>query len=112
MIPEPRHTRLVTWAGDLDYLAAIRCSLELEAAWDAEIIVVDFTEVKYLDSIIMGLLADFNAKAKDAHKTLRVVVASPQLLKIFKVSGLGGAVSIHQTREDALGAAQDHEDAG
>jgi len=73
-------------------------------------VIVDLTEVGFLDSTGLGALVAARTSATDAEVRLLVVSDRDRILKLFRITGLDGVFEIYPTVDqavDALGAASD-----
>ena len=64
-------------------------------------LVVDLTDVAFLDSTGLGVLVTALKRVREVDGSLDLVVASPRVLKVFALTGLDVVIPIHE----ALGAA-------
>jgi anti-sigma B factor antagonist len=98
-------TVLVRLAGELDlYNAdAVREALFHAAAQEPERLVVDLTEVQFIDSTALGVLIEARSKLLNRRGFL---LAAPGLetRRALEISGLDRHFSIHATVDEAVGA--------
>jgi anti-sigma B factor antagonist len=96
---------IVRLAGELDlYNApAVREALFDACADDPKRVIVDLSEVEFIDSTALGVLIEARAKMPDRNGFL---LAGPRLetRRALEISGLDRHFSVHQTIEDALAA--------
>lgn len=71
----------------------------------AELVVVDLSAVTFIDSMALGVLLGSANRLERRGGTLRLVVPSPELRRIFEISHLDRIFTLEWTREDAVGAA-------
>ncbi len=91
--------------GDLDVYTAPRLKEALDEARTGEgSLVLDLSEVKFMDSTALGVLVGAQQTSQSNGGDLRLVVSDPSLLKIFHITGLDGVFSIYPQLEDALSA--------
>jgi anti-anti-sigma factor len=99
-------TVVVALGGELDlYNAAIvRDTLLAWCEDEPERLVVDLSEVEFVDSTVLGVLVEARSRVTNRRAFL---LAAPQLeiKRALEVSGLDKHFAIHATREDALAAA-------
>ena len=92
--------------GELDLYNAdeIRSALEEALAQDPSRIVIEMSEVEFVDSTALGVLIE--ARSKLGRSTL--LLAAPQLetRRTLQVSGLDRHLPVHDSVADALGAAE------
>ena len=66
------------------------------------VVVVDLTEVGYIDSVGLGTLVISLKHATEQRATLRLVVTSPKIEKILKITGLLGIFEIYSDPQSAV----------
>jgi anti-sigma B factor antagonist len=67
-------------------------------------VVVDLSDVAFLDSTGLGALVEARASATEAGGSLALVCNQGRILKLFTITGLDGVFAIHPTVEDAVSA--------
>ena len=68
-----------------------------------DLVVADFTEAKFIDAAILGVLFDAHERAAEQGATLRLQIGTPTIVRrAFEVSGVLDAIEHHRTREQAL----------
>ena len=96
---------IVRLAGELDlYNApAVRDALAEAAVQKPKRLVVDLSEVEFIDSTALGVLIEARAKLTDGNGFL---LAGPGLetRRALEISGLDRHFEVHETLEDALAA--------
>ena len=65
-------------------------------------LVVDLSEVDFLDSTGLGALIGGRRKAHAFKGSFAIVCADEQLLKVFRITGLDKVFAIHDNRADAI----------
>lgn len=97
---------VVDVAGDLDLISApaLRKKLTSLFAEGHRLIVIDLSQVPFLDSTGIGVLvgAQWNVRRNDGN--VRIVCSDPRVLRVFTITGLEQVFSIHDTVEQALSA--------
>ena len=97
---------VVALAGELDLYNAqvVRDTLLECCSEDPDRLVVDLSEVEFIDSTALGVLIEARSRMTQRH---RFLLAGPGLetKRALEVSGLDRHFSVHATREDALSAA-------
>jgi anti-sigma B factor antagonist len=89
--------------GDLDVYTAPRLKEALEEAiTGGKRLVLDLSEVQFIDSTALGVLVGALQLAQYNNGEFRLVVNDPFLLKIFHITGFDGIFSISAQVEDAL----------
>jgi anti-sigma B factor antagonist len=96
-------TSVVALEGELDLERAPSLKWALVDSLDAgyKQIVVDLTQVRFMDSTALSVLVGVN-KSLDVGARLAIVSSNSNVLKIFELSGMDGAFAIFPTLEQAL----------
>jgi anti-sigma B factor antagonist len=96
----------VSVAGEIDVYTAPRLREEITdlVAAGTYDIVIDMSEVEFLDSTGLGVLVGGLKKVRAHDGTLQLVCSQDRLLKIFRITGLAKVFVIHDTAEAALAA--------
>jgi anti-sigma B factor antagonist len=91
--------------GDLDLYTAgsLREALVADADSSDELLVVDLSEVDFLDSTGMGALV---AAHQARRRGIAVICPQPRLRKLFRITALDEAMPIGRSLADALSAAR------
>lgn len=99
---------VVSVSGEVDVYSApeLKESLAKLRQSGANSIVVDLTEVAFLDSTGLGALVEARAATTDAGGSLAIVCNQERILKLFTITGLDGVFSIHKSLDEALAALQ------
>ena len=95
-------------AGELDVYTAPRLReqlLDLAHSGHATV-VVDLTEVSFVDSTGLGVLVSGLKRFREAGGDLRLVVTAPQILKVLEITGLSSVFSVHETALAATAGAR------
>jgi anti-sigma B factor antagonist len=100
--PDER-TSVVALEGELDLERAPALKWALVDSLDAGFkqIVVDLTQVRFMDSTALSVLVGVN-KSLDVGARLAIVCVNTNVLKIFELSGMDGTFAIFSTPEQAL----------
>lgn len=72
----------------------------------ATTVIVDLSEVAFLDSTGLGALVEARAATTEAGGALPLVCQHERILKLFSITGLDGVFSIHPTVEEAARSLQ------
>lgn len=90
-------------SGEVDVYAAPALLEGLtELLHEGQSVVVDLTEVVFLDSTGLGALVAARTTATERGAALPLVCTHQRILKLFMITGLDGVFSIHPTVEDAI----------
>jgi len=105
----PDDLALIVVGGELDYGASPRLRARILAHIDggARHLVLDLSEVTFIDSTAIGVLVSAVARLRETGGgSLRVVCAddNARVLRIFDIVGVADALDLHGSREDALAA--------
>ena len=95
---------VVSALGEVDVFSAPGLDSELDAqiaAGNARL-VVDLSEVVFLDSTGLGVLVKALKHAREADGWLHLVVTSDRIRKIFEITGLDASIPIFDTAQDAI----------
>lgn len=97
---------VVSAAGELDAHTAPALAAEVGplSSRPGGALVVDLTEVSFVDSTGLGVLVTALKHAREAGGTLDLVVAAPRVLKVLALTGLDVVIPMHSTLDEALGA--------
>ena len=95
---------VVRVAGEIDIASAdrLRDRIGQLLADGRTDLVVDLTQVTFMDSTGLGLLVGALKRVRLAGGRLELVVDSERLLKVFRITGLLQVFSIHETLDAAL----------
>ena len=94
---------VVSVAGEIDVYTAPRLReeiTELVAAGTYDI-VIDMSEVEFLDSTGLGVLVGAHRRLRARDGSLNLVCPHERLLKVFRITGLDNVFDIHRSVEDA-----------
>jgi anti-sigma B factor antagonist len=99
-------TAVVPMPAEIDVANASRLAAELDAAIKPGVttLVIDMTRTTFCDSLGVKVIARARGRAVAEGVDLRLVTASPQVLRILAVTGLDTAVRVCGRLEDALSA--------
>jgi anti-sigma B factor antagonist len=102
---EGGHT-VLAMSGEVDvYTApALRAQLADLLNLGRRQLVIDLTEVEFLDSTWLGILIAGLKKSREQGGRLSLVCSRASLLKLFAVTGLDQVFVIHRTVPDAVAA--------
>jgi anti-sigma B factor antagonist len=105
--PDPA-TRSLVATGELDTAAATAVRWHIEEALDAGKwrVIVDLSEITYMETAAVASLLDANARLTRIGAKLVVVIPSDSRVRIlFSVTNLDKVLRVADTREQALRAA-------
>jgi anti-sigma B factor antagonist len=92
--------------GDLDLVAAPDLRVRLaDAAERAPLLVLDLTNLDFVDSTGLGVLVGTHRRLRDAGGEMRLAGASARIQRVLSVTGLDQVFSTFPTVGDAVAAA-------
>ena len=99
-------TAIVSVRGYLDFDCAPALKQSLIDVIDAgsSQLVVDLTEVGFIDSTAIGVLIGGQKRLQESGGSLAVVCTNENVRDIFDLVGLNEVVSLHGSRDDAIAA--------
>ena len=100
--------RIVSVRGEVDVYSAPTLRKSLQDLMDDEhpSLLVDLTEIAFIDSTGLGVLVAGQNRASELGGKLNLVCAQERVLKLFRITGLDEVFGIYSTRADALTAPQ------
>src|SRR5665647_899020 len=72
-------------------------------------VVVDLTDVTFIDSSALGVLVRGARRSAELGHELMIVCPGGSVARVLEITGLNRAFAIYATREEALGASADVE---
>jgi anti-sigma B factor antagonist len=98
---------VVAVSGEVDVYSAPALKESLTGLLQAgdSSVVVDLTQVAFLDSTGLGALVEARAATSEAGGVLPLVCNQERILKLFTITGLDGVFAIHPTVDLAIEAA-------
>jgi anti-sigma B factor antagonist len=98
-----RDHAIVAAAGEIDIATVAELRERLfELADDGQSIVVDLSQVNFVDSTGLGALVGASKRTAAHGATLLVAGARPQIRQLFRMTGLEGQVPLARTLDEAL----------
>jgi anti-anti-sigma factor len=86
-----RRQHVVTVTGDFDMAIAGMVRQRLGAHLEADEVILDLSQVTYIDSTGLGVIAQANRVLNSGEvKRLRVIGKQPPVLDVFEAAGLAG----------------------
>lgn len=101
---DDRGCAVVAVAGELDVYSVPRLQSELRRvmATGRFTVVVDLTDVAFMDSSGLGVLVSAHKRMLAVRGTLRVVTDQPLVLKLLRITSLAGVLAVYPTLDAAL----------
>jgi anti-anti-sigma factor len=92
--------------GRVDSEGAIQLDETLRAAVEAgeTKIVLDMSEVQYMNSAALRTLADIITKTRDKNGDMKLAALQPKVRRVLQIVGFDRFSSVHETLESALAA--------
>lgn len=94
--------------GDLDLSssAALRACLVDEVSLEGPPIVIDLSEVAFVDSTCLGVLIAACRHATQSRGGVRLAAAQPRVQRALEISALDGILPLHPSVQEAASAAR------
>lgn len=95
---------VVDVAGEIDVYTAPTLREKLTTLVDAGStdLVVDLTQVRFMDSTGLGLLVGVLKRVRGLDGRLQLVIDSERLMKVFRITALTQVFTIRETLDEAL----------
>ena len=99
-------TAVVEVGGEIDLHSApqLRATLLKPTEGEKPRLVVDLSEVSFIDSTGIGVLVEALKRAREAGGALHFCGASPRVRRVFEITGLLRVLPLFESREAALAA--------
>jgi anti-sigma B factor antagonist len=97
---------ILSVSGEVDLYTAPNLDERLSAliADGAHRIVIDFSDVEFLDSTGLGVVVKTLKRVREQEGSLMVVVPNDRIQKVFRITGLDQVVTLHESLPDAVAA--------
>jgi len=88
--------------GEVDLATSPDLDVAIIAALESgtESLVIDLTDVTFMDSSGLGVLVRGLKRCREADKDLDLVISNERVLKVFGITGLDQVIPIHASIED------------
>ena len=92
--------------GEVDYEVSPQLKAHMMRAIKAgaKRLVLDLSDVTFIDSTAIGVIAGAVEKLDEAGGSLAIVSTHEKVVQIFEITGLDSVVTLHASREEALAA--------
>jgi anti-sigma B factor antagonist len=98
---------VVRAVGDVDLASAPVLKETIAAAWaPPQALIVDATEVGFIDSTGLGVLVAAVQRARDEGGQVAIAVSADRVRKVLAITGLDTFVAVHPTVAEALRATE------
>lgn len=97
---------VVAVTGEVDVYTAptLRQHLRDATGEGVKRVVVDMTEVKFLDSTGLGVLVGAMGRIRESDGDMRLVVTSDHILKVLRITGLDALIPVDESIDAAVAA--------
>jgi anti-sigma B factor antagonist len=91
-------------SGEIDVASApeFHASLSDVIGQESEIVIVDMSEVSFIDSTGLGVLVGAEKQMRDTDRALRLVVTQPQIIRLLELTGLDEVFTVVSNSDDAV----------
>jgi anti-sigma B factor antagonist len=95
---------VVAVSGEVDVYSAPALKESLTELFESGVhtVVVDLSDVAFLDSTGLGALVEARTATSDAGGSLSLVCSQERILKLFTITGLDSVFSIHSSVDEAV----------
>ena len=92
--------------GEVDYEVSpqLKAHMMREIKAGAKRLVLDLSDVTFIDSTAIGVIAGAVEKLDEAGGSLAIVSTHEKVVQIFEITGLDSVITLHASREEALAA--------
>ncbi len=93
---------VITVSGEVDLASSpdLDTSIIAAIASGAASVVIDLTNVSFMDSSGLGVIVRGLKRCREADKDLDLVITNERVLKVFGITGLDQVIPIHDSIED------------
>jgi anti-sigma B factor antagonist len=95
---------VVALSGEIDVAAAPTVREQLEQVATDRPLIVDLTQVTFIDSTALGVLIGAHKQCDSRGTPMRLVVSEPRILKVFEITGLTDLFTIVPSLAEATSA--------
>jgi anti-anti-sigma factor len=95
---------VITFKGRIDSQMAVELENLLQTIYDLGRyrLILDMTDVRYMSSAGLRILADILTKNRDNGGDLKLVALNPKVLRVFEVIGFNNFFAMYDTVQSAL----------
>jgi len=103
-VPEQPGVAVLKVRGEIDVASApdFRASLSDVIGGGPQLVIVDMSEVSFMDSTGLGVLISAEKQIRHAGMDLRLVVTHPQIRKLLELTGLDDVFTVVSSAHDAV----------
>jgi anti-sigma B factor antagonist len=97
-------TRLVALSGELDLYSAdaFRAALDDALEEGVDRLAIDLSEVDFIDSVALGVLANAMKRLRTAGGGLAVITSKQEIVRVFEITGLDRMLVLASSLPEAL----------
>jgi anti-sigma B factor antagonist len=95
---------VVRVAGEIDVYTAPRLREQLIRLVSDATLIVDLSDVSFLDSTALGVLVGAMKRQREANGTLSIVTSGTRIRRLFDITGLTRVFTVYDSLEDATAA--------
>lgn len=101
------HLPIIGLEGEVDVYTAPQLKQQMIALLEqgAKQVVVDLTNVEYLDSTALGVLIGGLKRLREAEGNLMLICPNPRIRRVFEITGLDKIFDIHNSENEVQPAA-------
>jgi anti-sigma B factor antagonist len=103
-VSEQSGTPVLEARGEIDVASApeFHASLADVIGQEPDIVIVDMSEVSFIDSTGLGVLVAAEKQMRDGGHELRLVVTRPQITRLLELTGLDKVFTVVSSTSDAV----------
>jgi anti-sigma B factor antagonist len=101
-----QHVFVLRGSLDLATAPTVRAALLEAAQTDHELLIIDLTQLEFLDSTGLGALIGCSKRARETGGEVRMVVGEGQILRLLRITGLMNVFAVYPTLDAALVGAE------
>lgn len=103
-VPQVSGVPVLKVRGEIDVASAqdFHASISDIIGGGPEVVIVDMSEVSFIDSTGLGVLVSAEKETREAGKDLRLVVTQPQIMKLLELTGLDEVFTVLSSTKDAV----------
>jgi len=101
-----KSSSIIALEGEVDVYTAPQLKQQIISLLDNDItkIIVDLTDVAYLDSTALGVLIGGLKRLRERDGSLSLICPNPRIRRIFEITGLDKIFDMYQTQDEARSA--------
>lgn len=101
-VEEEGRARVLKLHGELDLASSAVLEQELEKPPAAELVIVDLSDLDFIDSSGIGILVKANQAASDQGRRFALVKGGGQVAQLLELTGLTGELTVVDTSAELL----------